>query len=55
MKSSLSTITFNILFVVLVTGTVVAFVLGDVFIGLIVGLSAIIVFLLFQLFQLEER
>ena len=51
MKSSLSTITFNILFVVLVTGTVVAFVLGDVFIGLIVGLSAIIVFLLFQLFQ----
>ena len=51
MKSSLSTITFNILFVVLVTGTVAAFVLGDVFIGLIVGLSAITVFLLFQLFQ----
>ena len=51
MKGARSTIAFNILFVLLVMATVVSFVLGDLLIGLIVSLSAIIAFLLFQLFQ----
>jgi len=51
MKGSLSTIAFNLLFVFLVTGTVASFVLAGAIIGLIVSLSAIIVFLLIQLFQ----
>ncbi len=51
MKGAPSTLTFNVLFVVLVVGTIVSYVLGDLLIGLIVSLSAIIVFVLFQLVQ----
>ena len=51
MKGAPATLTFSVLFVVLVVGTVVSYVIGDVLIGLIASLSAIIVFLLFQLVQ----
>ena len=51
MKVAPSTFTFNVLFVVLVIATVASYVLGDVLIGLIVSLSAMIVFVLFQLVQ----
>ena len=51
MKGARPTFTFYVLFVVLVVGTVVSYVLGDVLIGLIVSLSAIMVFVLFQLVQ----
>ena len=51
MKGAPSTLTFNVLFVVLVVGTIVSYVLGDLLIGLIVSLSATIVFVLFQLVQ----
>ncbi len=51
MKGAPSTLTFNVLFVVLVVGTIVSYVLGDLLIGLIVSLSAIMVFVLFQLVQ----
>jgi len=51
MKEAFSTFSFNVLFVVLVIGVVVSFVLGDIFTGALAVLSAIIVFILVQLFQ----